>query len=251
MIDIGNGLWNIRDSFLALGGIIDIGTHMSLIRLSTGKFLVVDTCAINDTDKALVSEMTHNGALIEAVIATHPFHTLFFEPFHKLYPNAPFYGTSRHLAKIKNVPWAGDIADNLSRWESEGIFMRIPAGADFVPSDESIHFSGIFLYHQPSRSLFNDDTILYFDHPGCGLRCLAGKRHGDSNFWYVDRGLHTADDAIQFRGFIESVLNDWDFDNLILAHTGNVIGGGKETLRKTLKDAEKAFQKLGAPPSGH
>eukprot|EP01033_Poteriospumella_lacustris_P021420 gene21420-15896_t len=40
MIDIGNGLWNIRDSFLALGGIIDIGTHMSLIRLSTGKFLV-------------------------------------------------------------------------------------------------------------------------------------------------------------------------------------------------------------------
>lgn len=247
MLEIGYGFWNLRDSFTFLAGAIDIGTHMSFIRLNTGKFLVLDTCSFSDTDKAKIDELTNNGDLIESVVATHPFHTMYFEPFHRHYPNAAYYGTSRHISRIKSIPWAGDITQNLNRWEDEGIFMRIPAGAEFVPSDESNHFSGLFVYHQPSRSLFNDDTVLHMEHPGCVLWCL-GKRHGDMEFWDLKKGLHSGSSATEFRSFIEGILHDWDFDNLILAHTGNVMGGGKEALRKTLIRADKMFQKIGAAP---
>lgn len=247
MIDVGNGHWNLRDSFTFALGAIDIGTHMSFLQLSNGKFLVLDTCAFNDTDKAKIDELTENGTKIEAVVATHPFHTMYFERFHKLYPNAPYYGSSRHIKRISSVPWAGNIEEeaNLRRWEEFGVFMRVPAGADFVPTEESNHFSGLFVYHQASRSVFNDDTVLHFDRPGCLLRCL-GKHQGNMEFWDMKKGLRPeASSAAQFEQFIEQIIADWDFDTLVLAHTGNVTSNAKQALLDTLKKAKPQLQKLG------
>lgn len=246
MIQTGPNFWNIRSSFTALGGLIDIGTHMSLIRLPSGKFLIIDTCDFNDTDKQRIDELTENGKLIEAVLATHPFHTLYFPKFYQLYPNPPYYGCPRHLKNIK-IPWAGDITldENLNRWTSQGIQMRIPDGGDIRTPIESNHFSGIFVFHEESKSIHNDDTILYFENPGCGLRCLAGKKHNDMGFWYLDRGLNkTPEGPLQFKAFIEKIIEDWDFDNIIAAHTGNKIGGAKELLRETLKKVTPTLQKL-------
>lgn len=244
MENIGNGFWNLRGSFTFAGGLIDIGTHMAFIELPNGKVLVIDTCDFNTTDKAEIDRLTGNGERIEAVIATHAFHTMYFQKFQKLYPNAPYYGTSRHLKRIP-IPWAGDITapENLSRWEQYGVFIRVPEGAEVVPADESNHFSGLFVFHQASRTLFNDDTILHFSHPGCVLRCV-GKTHGTAEFWDL-KGLKTEKGApLAFQTFIEGVLNDWDIDNLVLAHTGNVIGGGKDKLRETLNKARPALEKL-------
>lgn len=62
---------------------------MSLIKLASGKFLVIDTVPLEDDQKAALDQLTDNGALIEAVVATHPFHTLAFPAFYKAYPNVP------------------------------------------------------------------------------------------------------------------------------------------------------------------
>lgn len=126
---IGPGFWNVRTSF-KLFKLIDIGTHMSVIQLRNGNFLVVDTVEMNDQLKKELDDLTNNGTKIEAVVAVHPFHTLAFPGFYKLYPDAKYYGTPRHLRNLKDIKWAGQLDNNkesLSKWEPD-VELRIPAG---------------------------------------------------------------------------------------------------------------------------
>lgn len=95
---------------------------MSLLFLkSTGKFLVLDTCALSAAAKIDLDNLTQNGALIDGVIATHPFHTTFFTTFYDMYPAAKYYGTPRHIKMIPSIPWAGDVNTAAVRmlWEPE------------------------------------------------------------------------------------------------------------------------------------
>lgn len=110
---------------------LDIGTHMAACKLPSGKFLLLDTIKITPGFKEELDKLTNNGEvclqlhwhpcivlflpstltlmvaiqLIEAVIATHPFHTLYFKEFYDAYPNAKYYGTPRHMKKITDIPW--------------------------------------------------------------------------------------------------------------------------------------------------
>lgn len=245
LIEIGPGFWNIRGSFTFCCGLIDIQTHMSIIRLTTGKFLIIDTITITPEIKLEIDNLTNNGTLIEGVIATHPFHTIFFIPFNELYPNLKYYGTPRHLRNI-NLKWEGNLNDENVRnlWESENIFMRIPEGAEFVNPAENNHFSSVFVYHQPSSTIHVDDTVQYFDHPDLALR-LLGKSHGRMEFWNPVKGLHqTADGPLLFKAWIEKLADDWEFENICTAHCGNKIGGARELLRQTIRDTTPRFEEL-------
>jgi hypothetical protein len=271
-----------------LKGIIDKGTHMSLIRLNSGKFLVLDTINLTPAVKQEFDTLTENGAKIEAIIATHPFHTMSFHAFHALYPNPKYYGTPRHLRAIAEIPWAGSVEDRVVQklWEPE-VEMRIPAGSEFnnpLPPDSN-HFSNVFVFHRKSRSVHNDDTVMFCTHPVIAdtvipstdtdipqtdtdvpsadtdipptdtdlpptdtdfLLSLAGFKDGSMAFHpsIMHAGLlPTAEAPVQFREWVEGILRDWDFDNLLSAHNGNKIGGAKEQLRLTLQNAEKVFTK--------
>ena len=128
LYSIGPGFWNVRGRFKAYK-VIDIGTQMSIIKLRNGKFLVIDTVEMNDHLRQEIDTLTDNGNNIEAVIATHPFHTLSFPAFYQLYPKAPYYGTPRHLRQLTEIPWAGNLDDcNIRvKWEPD-VEMRIPTG---------------------------------------------------------------------------------------------------------------------------
>lgn len=242
-IEIGPGFWNLRSSLTFVFGMVDIGTHASLIRMNNGRFLLIDTVAF--TSKALreLNELTQNGTLIDAVIGTHPFHTMFFPACAQIFPNLRYIGTPRHL-KRGGLKWSGNILEELRTWEDQGVFMRVPAGADIVTPAESNHFSCVHVFHAPSRTIHVDDTIMFFDKPGFALRCL-GKHQGKMEFWDLDKGLEPNENApAQFKAFIQSLIDDWDFANIVAAHTGNRIGGAKEQLRQTLAGAEGKFQAL-------
>lgn len=127
---IGNGLWNVRVPFQI--SLLEIGTHMSLIQLDNGNFLVIDTVVVNDQLKREIDQLTDNGTKIEAVIAVHPFHTLAYSAFYKMYPDAKYYGTPRHLRKLTEIKWTGQLDDVenkqlLTKWAPE-VELRIPAG---------------------------------------------------------------------------------------------------------------------------
>lgn len=252
LIEVAPSFWNLRAPFPMLGGLIDIGTHMSFCRLSNGKILIIDTVPINDVVKREVDQLTQNGALIEAVVATHPFHTIYFLPFFNLYPSAKYYGTPRHLRNIPSIRWAGDVstAPVLNMWNPE-VEMRIPDGAEFITPDESNHFSSVFVFHKKGRVIHIDDTVMFFEnYPGCILGCCMGVRPGTMSFHPTlrsDEGLYRTSSApFQFKSWVSKLLEDWDFDNICTAHTGNKIGGAKTALRDTLVRTEPLFQSLAA-----
>jgi len=183
VIEVAPGFFNVRSSFKTFGGLVDIGTHMSFLKLSSGKFLVIDTVPLPTDLKSQIDDLTQGGSKIEAVIASHPFHTLAFPAFFEAYPNVPYYGTPRHIRRLKNIPWAGDLNDSATRklWEPE-VEMRIPAGAEFIsPEPESYnHFNCVWIYYPAGRTLHVDDTVNYFRNPGTIIK-LAGKKKGKWN----------------------------------------------------------------------
>jgi len=247
LVRIGPDLWNVRSSFKVLGGWVDISTHMSLIRLNNGKFLAIDTIPITDEVKRELDQLTNNGLAIEAVVATHPFHTSYFTPFYSMYPTAKYYGTPRHLKVLPEIPWTGSIdpLNNLKKWEPE-VQMRIPAGTEFELPTEDNHFSNVFVYHPKSKTVHNDDTVLYTSHPSLGLR-LLGHREGQMTFHksLTKQGLkHTEEAPFQFRDWVTGIIQDWDFDNLLTAHNANKLGGAKQQLYDTLRKTEPKLEKL-------
>lgn len=244
-IEIGPGFWNMRSSFFYAGW-INVGTHMSLLKLNSGKFLAIDTCEINPSAKAQIDQLTDNGRLLEAVLATHPFHTIWFPAFHKLYPNALYYGTPRHIRNQTSIPWTGSIAesDMLKRWDNEGVYMKIPYGAEFANPAEDNHFSAVMVYHEASRTIHDDDTIMFFGNStSCILSCFT--RPGTMEFWNLEKGLLPEHDApMRFKAWVEEVIREWDFDNICVAHTSNKIGGAKLQLQLILDSAVPKLEEL-------
>jgi len=229
---IGPGFWNVRSSFVLDG--IDIGTHMSLIQLKSGRFLVLDTVDLNTELHNEINALTKNGTLIEAIIATHPFHTTYFPVFYQAYPKVPFYGTPRHIKIQPQIPWAGSMYDcaNRQRWQPE-IHMRIARGSEFEdPQPESSnHFSGIHVFHPVSRTIHVDDTVMV-DEPFEGDMLFHPSILGPGLF-------HITEAPAAFGTWVQKYIDEWDFDTICAAHKGIKLGGAKAELQSLLDESKE------------
>jgi len=233
-----------------IGGLLNIGTHMSIIQLSSGKFLVVDTVPLDDKLTAEINALTNDGKDIEAVIATHPFHTLAFPGFYEKFPSAPYYGTPRHLRVVTQVPWTGCISDPqlMDMWMPD-VELRIPAGAEWVSPlpESSNHFNSCWVFSPRDRTVHVDDTLCYIADPPLIVKWLGGLKKGHF-MWHTSLsgpGLyHTQEAPFEFKAWVEAILQDWDFDNICCAHIENKIGGAHDALEQALKDVEPTLQKL-------
>jgi len=204
---VGSNFYHAIDA-LVLNG-INIGVQMNFIQLNSGKFLVLDTISLNSSLIDEINMLTQNGTLIEAVLGTHPFHTLFFPGFYKQYPNAKYYGTPRHLRVVPSVKWTGSLYDCKNRVIWPEIRMRIARGSEFVnPQPESTnHFSGIHIFHPTSGIVHIDDTInILFDimafHPSLFTVGL----------------YHIPEAPVAFSGFVQKLIQDWNFNIICVAH---------------------------------
>lgn len=250
LIEIGPGFWNVRSCYKVLG--FEVGTHMSFCRLLNGKILIIDVCAIDADIKKEIDILTQDGSLIDGVIACHPFHTTFFEPFHALYPRANYYGTNRHLKRISSIPWAGTVHNDLIRhknWEPS-VYMDIPDGTEFEQPNEHNHFSSMFVFHPESRTLHVDDTLIYRPPrvveiwPCC---CWKFHRPESLKFHVEFRSVGLKSDVTapdEFKKWCKGICKKWDFDNICAAHMANKIGGAKAMLKKLLDDNEAVFERM-------
>jgi hypothetical protein len=85
--EIGSGFYNIRGSFKLLLGLVDLGTHMSICKLPSGRFVIVDTIEMNNDIIAEINHLTDDGKLIEGVLATHPCILLFTQFTRCIFPH--------------------------------------------------------------------------------------------------------------------------------------------------------------------
>ena len=222
-IEVGDGFWNLPGSF-KIGGVLDIKTHASLVRLSNGDFLFLDAYTLDDESKREADALI-GGAEVRGILNLHPFHTIHVQRMHAQYPGATLYGTARHLEKFPDLPWAAERAEDAALHEQlrEDLEFSIPDGVDFISANENVHFSSVLAYHRPSRTIHSDDTLMYL-RMGPPFGWLG---FGDSVRFHMTLGQaleRRAGAAADFRNWAQGLQSRWsDAQNLCTAHLDNLL----------------------------
>ncbi len=160
VIPIGEGFWNLRGSFKI--GPVDIGTQASLVALEEGGHVLLDGCELSEEGQRWLDDATDGGASLKAVLHLHPFHTVFVRKVHERYPNVPLFGTKRHHLKATDLPWDPLTTDDpgLHQRFAADLSFSVPAGVDFIPANENLHFASVLAFHPRSETLHVDDTLM-------------------------------------------------------------------------------------------
>jgi len=223
IVQVAENFWNIRGSF-RIGGVVDIGTHASLVRLASGDFLFLDSYAMSET---LIEEINVilDGGEIEAILNLHPFHTVHVQRMHELYPEARLHGTQRHLDRFPDLPWEEVRCEDqeLHEWYSEDLDFTIPRGVDFISANENVHFASVLAYHRASDTIHVDDTLMYIRLPR--LLGLVGLRDRMSFHPTLTMALEKREGAAaEFREWATEFTEAWgDAENLCAAHSGYLL----------------------------
>lgn len=169
IVPIGDSMWNVRGSF-RLFGLLDIGTQCSLVRLKSGRFVMLDSYTLEGDVLDRVLALTDGGAALDAIVNLHPFHTVHVDAVARRFPKATLYGTRRHVEKSPDLPWATTRSDDpeMNRLFDEELRFMVPAGVQLIPADESVHAGSVLALHRPSRALHVDDTLTYIRLPLIG-----------------------------------------------------------------------------------
>lgn len=166
VISISQNFWNVRGD-LRIGGVFNVGTHMSLAKRASGKYLLLDACELDAERRAFIDGETNGGEDIEAVLHLHPFHTLFVKSLHAAYPKAKLYGTARHKSRALELPWQPELTNEPACHAlfADAFDFSVPRGVDFIPDNPNLHFSSVLAFHRSSRTLHVDDTLCYVRLP--------------------------------------------------------------------------------------
>lgn len=255
ILSVANGFWNIRGSF-KIAGLLDVGTHASLVRLGSGKFVFLDSYTLKESVKADLDAITSGGKDVAAILNVHPFHTVHVKAMHAAYPHARLYGTSRHLTRSPDLPWQPTKTEDP---ETHALFaddldFTVPRGVELVPEDQNVHFSSVLVRHRATKTIHVDDTLMYVKMPGW-LRAL-GFSDRTSFHPTLSKALERrAGAAADFRAWARELASNWgDAENLCTAHTAALMRVGDTGLstrdrvlaalakvEKTLAAHEKKF----------
>ena len=220
IITVADGFWNFRGSF-KIGGVIDVGTQAALVRLASGRFVLLDSYTLSREARRLVTDQTDGGEELEAVINLHPFHTLHVSAMHRLYPGATHYGTARHHDKFPDLPWADTLSEDPALHEkyADDFEFTVPRGVDFISAN----------LPQLARMLGLGDSVSF--HPT--LAKALERRAGASG---------------EFRDWARELIENWgEAENLCAAHTASLLAAenrGKpirERLEHALGQVEKTL----------
>lgn len=233
----GPGFWNIRGSF-RIGGVVQIGTQASLVKLAGGQFTMLDSYALDSALLAQIEEITGGLNNISYVINTHPFHTVHTRAMHALLPNAVHIGTARHKRLFPDLTWDALCSEDPVLWVrfAPDLEFSVPGGVELIPANETIHCGSVLVYHRASGTLHVDDTF-NFGMLGIGRKAARVAVHPT-----LKAALEKRPGAAQaFRDWGEWVLENWgDLSVLATAHDGvltaSALPPGK-TMKGTLKAA--------------
>ena len=240
VIRIAEGFWNVRGSF-RIAGLIDIGTHISLVQRTSGKFVFLDSYTLGEPELRDIETITGGGKQIEAILNLHPFHTVHVSAMHARFPKAKLYGTARHLEKFPELPWE-ELRTEQPRLHAKfakDLEFSVPRGVDFVSADQNVHFSSVLAMHRASLTMHVDDTLMYIRLPW-PLR-LLGMPDALSFHPTLSRALEKrAGAALEFRSWAEELIERWGrVENLCAAHTAvlTAASASRTTLQSRMRKA--------------
>jgi len=231
--------WMVRGTF-RIGGVLNVGTQMSLVRKKDGRFVLIDSYD-DPEDLALIERETDGGKAIDAIINVHPFHTIHCRALHNRFPDAELIGTARHVRLFPDLPWSPDLIEmpeTQERFSSDFAF-TIPDGVDFVCQDESVHVGSVMVRHHASRIIHVDDTLNVFrppaflrpvlPHPRLRFHPMLGKA--------LQKRAGAAD---EFERWAKGLAERWADTPVVCAAHSMVHRLGPEEFAQEVGDALKA-----------
>lgn len=237
--------WNVRGSF-KIAKLLDIGTHMSLVRRASGRFVVLDSYALGNSDLSQLLQLTDGGRQVDAIINVHPFHTLHCAALADALPGVRLIGTRRHLAELPDLPWdEAVIEDPATQAEfATDLEFSIPRGVDFISADDRVHVASVLVRHRVSRIVHIDDTINVFEAPGILSAVLPEPRL--SFHPMLGKALQKrAGAAAEYAGWARALASSWaDTPIVCAAHTAVrhlPPGGWKTEILGALSNVEKTL----------
>ncbi|WEF25782.1 hypothetical protein [Paracoccus sp. S3-43] len=246
VIDLGNGFWNIRGT-LRIGGVVNVGTQSSLVRLSSGDFLFLDSYGFGDRVAGQVMALTEGGGSVRAILNLHPFHTIHCERMHRMFPQALLFGSDRHRRTWPALPWQPDAVESApvaARFPD--LRFSLPDGIDYICRNERVHAGSLLAYHPASGSLHVDDTLNVLPIPGLLRRLLRLPRlafHPTLGQALQDRPGAARD----FRAWALRTAQDWrDARTICAAHSATLAiapGSFPGHIRRALARAEPVLKR--------
>jgi hypothetical protein len=240
IIRVAENFWNIRGSY-RIGGLIDVGTQVSLVRLESGKFVFLDSYSMRSDTLEAVGELTNDSWDVEAIINLHPFHTMHVENMHAHFPDAKLYGTARHLSRNPDLPWEKIRSEDstLHAKYSEDLGFTIPHGVDFISDNEAVHFSSVMVQHKASKTIHVDDTLNYLRLPS--VFGLVGVKDRFGFHPTLAKALQKRAGAAQeFRDWAQVMIDNWgDARAVCAAHSAALTEEDNEgpPIRKRMENA--------------
>lgn len=255
IIEVADGFWNIRGSF-KVAGLIDIGTHASLLRRADGRFLLLDSYTLQGDVARDVDELTGGTENVVAVLNLHPFHTIHVRAIHKRYPDAKHYGTARHLDHYPELNWQPERTEDAALHDlfADDLEFSVPDGVDFISANEHVHFSSVLVFHRSSKTIHVDDTIMYIRLPRV-LKFLGLDESTSFHPTLAQVLQKRAGAAQDFREWARAIADRWsDAENLCAAHTSTLLGkknSGDPIRDRILRCLDKVEAKLAAHERAH
>ena len=211
ILKLAHDFWNVRGSFRVRGLPLNVGTHTSLVRRPSGRFLLLDSYGWSDEVDAEIRAQTEDGAAIEAILNLHPFHTVHVQSVHERFPHAALYGTDRHVDRKPDLPWQPERTNDPALHErfADTLEFTVPRGVPLVHGNPQIHFSSVLAYHPSSRALHVDDTLNW-------VPLLGWLRFHNT----LAKALEPRAGAVgEFRAWSAELLRRWpDIEHLCAAH---------------------------------
>lgn len=219
--DLGNGFWNIRGVH-RLGGIVNVGTQASLVRLRSGGFVMLDSVAMNGQTQAAVLALTDSGRAVRAILNLHPFHTLHCATAAAMFPGAALYGSIRHRQRHPDLDWQPDTVESpqVAARFADDLDLSLPQGIDYISADQRVHAGSLVAYHPASRTVHVDDTLNVLPLPNWLNRLMRLPEltlHPT-----LPRALQNRPDALtDFHAWLKRIGRDWaDARTVCAAHSG-------------------------------
>lgn len=251
LLQISDDFRNIRGSF-RIGGLIDVGTQASLVRLASGRYVFLDSYTLTGAVAREVDRLTDGGRDVAAILNLHPFHTVHCQRMHERYPHADLHGTARHVRRLPGLPWQEACTEDpeLHAGYADDFEFSVPAGVDFISANENVHFSSVLAYHRASKTIHVDDTFMYLRMPGL-LRLLG---FGDATSFHLtlSKALERRPGAAEaFRAWAGDLIGRWaDAENLCAAHTA-ALTAEHNTGASVHDRLRKALDKAGSTLAAH
>lgn len=175
--DLDHGFWTIRGD-LRIGGVLNVGTQAALVRLSTGRFVMLDSYPLTGAVRDRVMALTDQGRAIQAVLNLHPFHTLHCATIARDLPHAALFGAHRHRLRHPDLDWRPEPVESpeVQDMFADDLTFSLPRGIDYVSRNERVHAGSLLAWHPASRTLHVDDTINLMPVPGLLRRLFPEPR---------------------------------------------------------------------------